>query len=82
MYILIRLLEFYEILIVIWALFSWFPNTNGGLFADIKASIDSLVRPYVSVFQRFIPPIGGIDFSPVLAIVALNLIERAIFALL
>lgn len=44
--------------------------------------IDRLVRPYVGLFQRFIPPLGGIDFSPIVALVVLNFIERLVVGIL
>ena len=79
--VLFRVIDFYQILIVVWAIFSWFPISNEGLFADIRNVISRLVQPYVGLFQRVIPPLGGIDFSPVVAIVALNLVQRGIVAL-
>ena len=39
-------------------------------------------EPYLSIFRRFIPPIGPIDISPIVAILVLqivgNLIVRAV----
>ncbi len=33
------------------------------------------VEPYLRLFRRVIPPFGGIDFSPILAIFTLQLIN-------
>ena len=41
-----------------------------------------LVEPFLNVFRRFIPPVMGVDFSPVVAILALTLIERVLYYLI
>ncbi len=41
---------------------------QGGLLQDIAAVLDSVCGPWLNLFRRFIPPMGGIDFSPVVAI--------------
>ena len=35
-------------------------------------------EPYLRIFRRVIPPIGGIDFSPLLAIVVLELFNSIV----
>lgn len=37
--------------------------------------VEESVDPYLNLFRRFIPPIGPIDISPILAIVVLYLVE-------
>ena len=37
--------------------------------------VEESVDPYLNLFRRFIPPIGPIDISPILAIVVLYVIE-------
>jgi uncharacterized protein YggT (Ycf19 family) len=32
------------------------------------------VEPYLSIFRRFIPPIGPLDISPIVAILALRIV--------
>lgn len=76
------LFKFYSGLIVVWCILSWIPMSEGGILFDIASAIDRLVRPYMDLFRRFIPPFGGIDFSPILAIVVLGLIERLIMSIL
>ena len=73
-----RLLDFYQRLIVVWCIMSWFPMPREGIISDLAGAIDSLVSPYMNLFRRFIPPFGGLDFSPILAIIVLRLIERAV----
>lgn len=77
-----KLFDIYSVLIVVWCLMSWIPRRPGGLVEDIRGAIGMLVEPYLSLFRRFIPPMGGIDFSPIVAILVLNVIERLVFTLL
>ncbi len=69
------LFNLYEIIIIVWCIMSWIPRRPGSVFADVGAVLDKLVVPYVNVFRRFIPPLGGIDFSPVFAVLALSILE-------
>ena len=43
---------------------------------DIRGALLTLTEPYVGLFRRFVPPLGGVDFSPVLAILVLEVILR------
>ena len=74
--VLRQILNFYQILIVVYVLMSWFP-TRGILF-DIFSVLGTVVEPYLGIFRRFIPPMGGLDFSPLVAILV---IEVVIYAL-
>lgn len=76
------LFNFYSFLVLAYCLLSWFPIRSGGLMEDIGAVLQSIVGPYLNLFRRFLPPMGGIDWSPVLAILMLNLLENLIIRLL
>ena len=45
-------------------------------------NIDRIVSPYMNLFRRFIPPLGGMDFSPIVGLFVLSFGERLIFRLL
>ena len=79
--ILANLLHAYTIVIVVWALLSWF-NQGRGLVSDIYNALDKIVSPYVDIFRRFIPRAGGMDFSPFVAILVLQLFSRLVIGLL
>jgi uncharacterized protein YggT (Ycf19 family) len=69
------LLNLYSIMVFVWVLFSWFDHSRG-LLNDIYNVLNTLVEPYVSIFRRFIPPMGGIDFSAFVALIALQIIGQ------
>ncbi len=48
----------------------------------LRLGIARIVDPILSPFRRFIKPLNGIDFTPVIAIVAVNLIEILLTRLL
>jgi len=73
--LLLALVNIYVILIVIWAIFSWFNHSRGWL-SDIYRVLDMVVGPFVNLFRRIIPPLGGIDLSPLIAVIVLQLVVR------
>lgn len=41
-------------------------------------AIIQVVDPYLNIFKNFIPPIGLVDISPIVAIIFLGIIQKAI----
>ena len=74
-------LNIYSIIIFIWAILSWFGRSQG-FVRDIYNALDVVVAPYVNLFRRFIPPLGGLDLSPLIAMVVLQILARALVFLL
>lgn len=48
---------------------SWFPGARESRFGKIIATIS---EPYLEPFRKIIPPLGMIDISPIVAILALE----------
>ncbi|MGQ9824326.1 MAG: YggT family protein [Desulfotomaculales bacterium] len=44
--------------------------------------IYEVTEPWLRIFRRFVPPVGMIDFSPVIAFFALELLRQLVMALL
>ncbi|MBE3596372.1 MAG: YggT family protein [Hydrogenibacillus sp.] len=65
------LLNAYIILIVLYVLSSWIPPLYESRLIGWVAQI---VEPYLGLFRRFIPPLGMIDFSPVVAVLVYQFI--------
>lgn len=76
------LIDFYSFLVLAYCLFTWFPIRSGSLLEDIGMVLQSIVGPYLNLFRRFLPPMGGIDWSPVLAILVLNMLETLVIRVL
>ncbi|WP_195572798.1 YggT family protein [Paenibacillus sp. 1001270B_150601_E10] len=67
------LFQIYWWMIIIYVLMSWIPNVRSSFIGEI---LGKLVEPYLSIFRRFIPPIGGmLDISPIIALFVLNFVQ-------
>lgn len=64
---------FYFILIILRIFLTWIPSIDWQQ-QPIK-SIREVTDLYLDVFRRFIPPIGGLDFSPIIAIIVLQILQ-------
>lgn len=72
-----RLIDAYSWVIVSWAILSWVPmSSSASLVQDIREVLDRLVSPYINLFRRYIPPFGGIDFSPMVALIVLEIVRN------
>lgn len=65
----------YSILLVIYILMSWVPASRDTSFGRI---LERIAEPYLGFFRKFIPPLGMIDISPIVALLALRLITEGI----
>lgn len=74
--------DVYSFVIVVYVLLSWFP-TDRGIIGDIYRVLGRICDPYLNLFRRFIPPIGGmVDVSPIVALLVLQLLVRLIIGIL
>jgi YggT family protein len=76
--LLSTLLRFYSYAIIVYILLSWFPGARESGFGQFLARI---TEPYLEPFRKIIPPLGMIDISPIVAILALNFAQYGIAAL-
>ena len=77
----------YIILILIRILLSWIPRMP--YYRWLSATVDfihQVTDPYLNLFRRFLPPIGGggmaFDLSPILAIIVLYIARAVIVPLI
>ena len=67
-------LSIYNLVITGRILLSWFPQAASvGALQPIYAITD----PYLNLFRNIIPPVFGLDFSPILAFLLLNVLTNA-----
>lgn len=74
------LFTLYTLLIMVRIIGSWFPS-----FANHKIMrfIAFYTDPYLNLFRRLIPPIGGrLDLSPLLAFFVLQILEKMILSVI
>jgi YggT family protein len=57
---------------------SWFAITNASSTLPVVRLLDDITQPILAPLRRFIPPIGMIDITPLIAI----LLVQAVFGVL
>lgn len=76
--IITQLFSIYSIALIIYILMSWIPSAYESKFGQILGKI---CDPYLDLFRRFIPPLGMIDISPIVAFFVLNLARQGVVSL-
>lgn len=81
-YFIISLADVYTMVLFVYVLMSWIPQKSG-IIADIDTVLGKVCDPFLDLFRRFIPPIGGmVDISPILALLVLQFAVRLIVGIL
>ena len=47
-------------------------------FHPIRRFLDGIVQPLLAPIRRRLPPVGGLDFSPLVLLILLDLVSRAL----
>jgi YggT family protein len=90
--VVLIILSFIEWIVIIWVVISWivffasqtsFRWRNRGLYnllSQINDLLSRMAYPFIFPFRRILPPhkMGGIDWSPLLLLLAIFLIRRLI----
>ncbi|WP_084715680.1 YggT family protein [Virgibacillus sp. SK37] len=69
-------LTIYSYAIIVYIFMSWFPGARESSFGSLLTRI---CEPYLEQFRKFIPPLGMIDLSPIVAIFVLYLARIGLF---
>ncbi|KRH95458.1 YggT family protein [Cylindrospermopsis raciborskii CHAB3438] len=77
MYLLFQTLasfvEIYSYVLIVRVLLTWFPQINW--YNQPFAALSQVSDPYLNLFRNIIPSLGGIDISPILAFLVLNIVS-------
>ena len=73
---LIKFLEIYGYILIVRILLSWFQGQEWAF--NIISFLSPITDPYLNIFRSIIPPLGGIDFSAILAILALQFLQGSL----
>ncbi|WP_036832330.1 YggT family protein [Pontibacillus litoralis] len=68
------LFQLYFFALIGYILMSWFPGARD---SSIGQFLTTICEPYLEPFRKVIPPLGMIDFSPIVAIFVLNFASSA-----
>ena len=64
--------------IVSWLIAFEVINTRNPQAANLVRLLNKLTEPVYKPIRKFIPPIGGIDLTPIVVIIAIYLLQNAI----
>jgi len=70
------LFNMFYILIILRIFMSWIPSIDWEQ-QPIKF-VREITDSYLDIFRRFVPPLGGLDFSPIIAIIVLQILQGII----
>ena len=62
-------------IILSWATMAWSPPPS---IAPAVRVVYDLTEPLMGLFRRYIPPLGGLDLSPLFIFLILGFVQRAI----
>ncbi|HUV05222.1 MAG TPA: YggT family protein [Armatimonadota bacterium] len=70
-------------LIIVRAVLSWIPEVTWR-YRGITRWVERITEPVLQPFRRLVPPhkTGGLDISPVLAIIALGIVRQVVIQFL
>ena len=74
------LFNMFYILIILRIFMSWIPNIDWEQ-QPVKF-IREITDTYLEIFRRIISPLGGLDFSPIIAIIVLQIIQGFITSII
>ncbi|GFQ00041.1 uncharacterized protein ycf19 [Phtheirospermum japonicum] len=74
---ILNFLNIYNTLLVVRLVLTWFPTAPPAIVSPLSTLCD----PYLNIFRGVIPPLGGLDLSPILAFLILNAFTSAAAAL-
>lgn len=68
-----QLANAYSMIIFVYVMMSWLPNTQNGVVGDIYRALGKLCDPFLNLFKKLIPPLGGmVDVTPIIALLVLQ----------
>jgi YggT family protein len=94
--VVLIVLQFLEWIVVGWVILSWIMffasqtsfrwryRTFYGILAQLNDLMSRMTYPFLRPFRRILPPhkMGGIDWSPLLLLLAIYLVQRLLVAIL
>jgi YggT family protein len=72
----------YILLVFAYVLLSWIRLPYSSFVERVRRFLFDICDPYLRLFRRFIPPLGPLDLSPIVAIFALIILQRLVNALI
>jgi YggT family protein len=80
-YIVLGLLQLILFVVIAYAILSWLiafnvVNLRNRMVWQISRFLEAVARPLLRPFQRLLPNLGGMDFSPILLFLVIGGVQR------
>jgi YggT family protein len=72
----------YVLLILAYVITSFIRVGASPTLERVRQFLYDVCEPYIRLFRRFIPPLGPLDLSPIVAVFSLYILERVVNMLL
>ena len=73
------LINLCTIVLLLRVVMSWFPpSSSQSPMASIQMWLYKVTEPVLAPIRRTLPPMGGLDLSPMLLLIALQILGRAL----
>jgi YggT family protein len=72
--------QLYVVILVVRALFSWFPYRADSPLNPVRRLVFTLTEPVLAPFRRIIPPVGMLDLSFLVAFIVVEVIVSQVLA--
>lgn len=84
-FILLKLSELFMWIILIWIVLGWLVafgvvTYRTPLVANVLGFCQALIDPLLNPIRRFIPPIGGIDITPIFLVIGIIALQSYVLA--
>ena len=73
---LARLIDLYSLVVLVAVILSWVPLDRRNPLVTIT---HGLTEPVLAPIRNVLPPMGGVDFSPVVLLIVLQLLKGFLF---
>ncbi len=73
------LFQLFYVLLLIRIILSWVPGVN--LYHPAVQFVYRVTSPILDPIRRVVPPVAGLDLSPLVALLLLSLIQRVVIGL-
>ena len=72
----------YVLMILVYVITSWIPSGASPTLERVRQFLYDVCEPYLRLFRRFIPPLGPIDLSPIVAVISLYVLGAVVNAVI
>ena len=83
LWLVLTALDIYFWIIIIWVVASWLIafnviNAHNHFVRQVLGGLNRLVEPLLGRIRRYMPDLGGIDLSPLVALIGLIFLQKLI----